>query len=1060
MKQDETKFIQQQPQTQMDRQRQDSDSTFFIDNYGGLNKTSVSVNLPYSDSPDMLNCKVSLSGTLAKRDGSFIRQITTGQPDGSVITSFNLIDGNTLLISKRGKNLDIYLLPDEDSLTSASLLVTYPNVWSTLAEQEKPSVTWTSEIHPRLIMATPSNTVVELEINQVKMTGDGDTTIVLNGDYTTLWGKDYSFGIYGSTIVTVTNVVYSAPNTTFTFSDVIPLNQIITLVQPTWHWWAESIKRTAEQVYTSTFRFNTSVNADANVEIPSEMRRGLEADTLAFGSSLAYGVKPLLVWKSNSATPTAFVFDSTPDDKEEFAFSNKVYTTGAGADYISPGTSWLTFGGIDGTGTNPPTPIHIVRQVYLPFNGGAGTVCTDIQVYNSQALKLQARYNATLASNDATNQYYWLLNSSMAVETTDTNTTKAIVFSGGYPYGISGGFVEIINAKLSTTVIGTAAVATYYSPKTPGTYRPWYGASLYANFSTGVFPSVVGLYQDRLVLSGFASSPLTVLFSNSADNGSRYFYQNFQVDFDDTTLAYTPVEVNLDGSVEDGVTNVLPWFNSLFLTTRKTTRRIHGGDAVAITPANVFQNTISGVGCLSRQGMTKTDDSVVFISASGLYSINLAQQNSEYTALNIGIKVKDYFVKNNKNPSKSWIFYNQLDDEVWVGLSSGNDDYLPDTCLVLFNQREAWSEYGLTGGFLPSISGCSDSKRSFVCVINRDTDVSTEPSTSSQLLITEFNMERVLTDLTTAPTHTQMVAGYTTNLFHRRLEVTANTNQRIISTLPAYLPTNYSNHGFKSLPLTDRENNIVVRKYNGIFWESMTVAASQITLMPSNYSIRFATSPYYTGDLVEIKLLNDAGNDPINVFRDNFELLQDTEYTLEEDGHFHKVTVVTAGDSDSLFLVGETIPCWHFTPTFFRSGIGSLKRAVHYTGYYSNKYYHDLWKTTDVNSEAGQPESELSDNYKVQTGVSLGMLYNDARNGNYESEVYGADELFWDTSFFDYQRDSARNQLNDVVRTTIPVIGIGYSLQVVNFDFSVKRFELIGFSVETKAKGNNSTRWY
>jgi hypothetical protein len=321
-------------------------------------------------------------------------------------------------------------------------------------------------------------------------------------------------------------------------------------------------------------------------------------------------------------------------------------------------------------------------------------------------------------------------------------------------------------------------------------------------------------------------------------------------------------------------------------------------------------------------------------------------------------------------------------------------------------------------------------------------------------------MERVLTDLTTSPSHAELLAGYTTNLFHRRLQVTVNSSQRIISTLPSNLPSGYSNNGFKFIPLTDREDNLEVRKFNGLYWETMTLSNNHFTLVPSNFSLRFNTSPYYTGDLVEIKLINDDGYLPVHVCRDNFQLVQGTEYTLTEDGQFHKVTIDDPDDTNSVFLVGETIPCWHFTPTFFRSGIGSLKRCVHYSGYYSNRYYHELWDAQDVNTLANQPESELSDIYKVQTGVSLGMLYNDSRSGVYESEVYGSDDLFWDTSYFDYQRDATRNQLNDVVRTTIPVIGIGYSLQVVNFDFSMKRFELIGFSVETKAKGNNSTRWY
>jgi hypothetical protein len=1060
MKREEQSLISQQPQTQGDRTRQDADTTFYVDNYGGINVTSPTINIPYSDSPEMLNCKVSLSGTLSKRNGSFIRKSSVGTPDGTIITTFNLINNKTILIQKRGKSLDIYLLPEEHELVEATLIKTYDNVWSDYSATQKPSFVWTSEVKPRLIMTTPSNTVVELEVSQLTITGDGDTNIVVNGDYTGFWDKDYTYGIYDNNVISLSSITYSSPSTTFTFNSVIPNGQQINLFQPVWHWWAEAIKRTNDQSYASTFRFNTSVNADANVEIPPELRRGLEADSVSFGSSLAYGVKPLLVYKTNSATPTAFTFDSTPDDKDDYAFSNKVYTTGAGADYISPGTAWLTFGGIDGTGTNPPTPVHLVRQFYLPFNGGTGITCTDIQVYSSTGLKLQAKYNTTRGANSATDQFYWLHKSDMTVEITDTNSVKCISFGGGYPYGLAEAFVEIINSKVSSTVIGTSAVSTYYSPKTPGTFRPWYGASLYANFNSGTFPSVVGIYQDRLVLTGFASAPLTVLFSNSSDSGSRYYYQNFQVDFEDTLTSTNPVEIVLDGSVEDSVTNVISWYNSMFLTTRRTTRRIHGGDRVAISPTNIYQNTVGGVGCESRQGMVKTDNKVVFVSNSGLYSITIIDQSSEYTTENIGLKVKDFFNNNSVYPEKSWIFYNQLDDEIWVGLSSGNDQYILDTCLILFNQREAWSEYGLTGGIMPSISGCSNGKRSLLCIVNRDTDIDVEPSTSSQLLVTEFNLKNVLTDLTTSPTYAQMVAGYTTSSYHRRLQYIVNDSQRIISTLPNHCQTNYTNHGFRFLPLSDRNDYLSVRKYNGIFWEDLSLANNDFSLMTSNYALKILRYPYSDGDLVEISLVNDDGNKPIHVFRDNFELTQITDFTVTEDGHYNKVTLVGTGNTNNVFLVGQTIPCWHFTPTFFRQGITNLKRVVHYTGYYLNKYFQDIYDSSDVNSLSGQTDSEITDLYKVQVGVSLGILYNDARNGVYDTEVYGSDSLYWDTSTFDYARDAYRNQMNDVVRTTIPIIGVGYSFQTVNFDFSTKMFELVGYNVETRQKGKNSTRWY
>jgi hypothetical protein len=1060
MKQEEQKFAGQLPQGQSSRSRVDADTTLFTENYGGLNKTSNSVNQPFSDSPDMLNCKVSLSGTVAKRDGSFIREVATGTPDGTIITTFTLRSGKVLLISKLGTSLAVSLLPEKETYISSIPVITYTNVWSAVAKTQKPSFVWTSEAQPRLLMACSANTVVELEVSQLDLVGVNTTKITITGDFTGSWSKDYSFGIYGNNVITVSSITAVGTTTEIVFSSVIPTGQAITLIQPVWHWWAEALKRTSDQLYNSTYRFNTSVNADANVAIPDELRRGLEADSISLKALLAYGVKPLLVWKTNTSSPTAFTFDSTPDDKDEYAFSNKVYTTGAGADYITPGTAYLTFGGIDGGGTFPPTPIHLVRQLYLPFNGGNGCVCTDIQVYNASGLLLQARYNVASAANSATDQYYWLLDNSFAVETTNTDVVKIITFCGGYPYGTSEAFVEIINTKVTTSIIGSSAVATYYSAKTPGTYRPWYGASLYANFNSGVFPSVIGLFQDRLVLSGYGSAPLTVLLSNLSNNGSRYNYQNFQVDFDDTQLAYNPIEVVLDGVTDDIVTNVIPWFNSLFVTTKKTTRRIYGGTNAAVTPSSISQNTVSGVGCSSRQGAVRTDESVLFISDSGLFSIQVLSQSGEYTTENISIKVQDYFTSNSSNPSNSWLFYNQLTDEVWIGLSSVTDSYIPSVCLVYFNRREAWSEYGLSSGFMPSVFGCSDSKRPFLCLVNRDTGVLDSPGATSKTIVAEFNLQGILTDVTSSPTNAQLVAGYTTNNFHRTVLITVDSDQRSLSLLPNKL-SSLTNNGFKLLPLADRVVNFTVRKYNGLYWEDLSYTSNDFVVYPSNSSIKILTTPFYTGEIVEVKLVNDDGYDALHLFRDNLELTSVTDYTVVVDGLFHKVTTTGAGNANNVYLLGETIRAWHFTPTFFRqSGISNLKRVVHYSGYYSNKYYQELWDATDVNSSSGQTVSSISDIPKVEAGASLGILYNDSRSGSYESELYGTSDLYWDSSMFDFLNDAFRNQLNDVVRTSVPIMGVGYSFQVVNFNSSTKRFELIAYSVQTASKGRNSTRWY
>jgi len=1046
VKQDSRMFSENQ-EGSVNKSGLDTDTTFFVDNYGGINKTAPPNNLPYADSPDMRNIRVSLAGVLSKRGGSFIRANETTQPIGTICTTYTLDSGLVLLIAKLGTSISVYLLPSKESKKAATLVNTFENVWASSAEFDRPSFVWTSEDRPRLIMVSKNSVPIDLEIFRLAMPGNGSDTIQVIGDYTEIVNSDFSWGIYEDTVVNVTSLSESAGNTTFTFDTVIPSGQVIELVCINWHWWAESIKRNNDQLYGTNFRFNTSVTADANVEINTELRRGLEADSQIFRDVLDYGRKMMKVYTVNTAAGTEFTFDITPTTNLQYAFSNRVFTSGT--DSITPGTAYLTFGGIVGSGTSAPTPVHMVREIYLPFNGGTGSNAEHIEVVDNTGFNLEANFSTTILENTSDDKYYFLLDESLNIQETPTNQVKAIRFNGGYPYGISEQFVEISNSEPNPSYVGSNASSTYYSPIVLGSYRPWYGASLYANYLSGVFPTVVGLYQDRLVLSGFLSAPLTLLLSNSKDNGSRFYYQNFQVDYEDTTISTNPIEVILDGYTDDKVTNVASWFDSMFVLTKKSTRRIHGGDALAITPTSLFQNTVSSVGCQSTHGVARTDSYIVFISNSGLYQIEIANNGSDYMTTNIGLKVEDFFIENSNNPEESWIFYNQLDDEVWIGLSSDDDNFIPNRCLVYFNKRGSWSEYSLSSGYLPTIFGCTDTFRSFAAVVLRDdTQFDEEPGESSQVLFCEFNLDGVFTDLTYKETSTNLEAGSVTKTFHTKVEYTINSSQTILNLSPRNIPS--SNHGFRLIPINDLSNNIRVRYYDGIEWTNKQLL-EDYTLITNSNSIRYINFPYTDGHLLEVTLVNDSGTYPIHIIRDNYELPV-TDYTIDESGDFVRVTLNSTGDSTAEYLVGQTILCYHVTPSFFRRAVSNLKRVSHYVGYYSNKGYLE---TNDSNSDPF-----VIDKYVVPVSVNFGIIYNDRRTGVYESEIYGSEELNWDLSSFDVLSDAFRNQESDIVRIVVPVVGVGYSFQTINYNFSLDRFQLVGYQVLTRMKGRRSLYGY
>lgn len=260
------------------------------------------------------------------------------------------------------------------------------------------------------------------------------------------------------------------------------------------------------------------------------------------------------------------------------------------------------------------------------------------------------------------------------------------------------------------------------------------------------------------------------------------------------------------------------------------------------------------------------------------------------------------------------------------------------------------------------------------------------------------------------------------------------------------------------LPLTNHYDYLNVVYDNGTFDTTM-MAGTDYLRYPLQHAIYSNYLPWTTSHTFEIDLFDDEGVYPIRVIKDTVELVSGTDFTV---GTSSSRLTVTYGDgnSNNVYLVGASIPAWHFTPTLLNETPLDMKRGVHYLGYYDNRNMHDFLTASDVNSADSQETTAVADRWKTTAQCSLGILYNDSRTGVYQLEVYEEDELIWDVSLFDFPSIGYRNQLYDVVRLVHPIIGVGYSVQVVNFNFSRERFALIGYQVKLRPKKRNTTRWY
>lgn len=1042
-------FIAQQNQS---AQREGDDPrVFYVDNYGGLNIESSPVNIPYADSSDLLNVDISLSGRLRKRGGSVLRNSETARVDGVIIVPVQILTGEWLIWQKVGTAMKGWVCPNKTSNSSGTDTWNFTDLFSASSESEKPSFVVTKESNPRIIMVQPSTVPIEIEVVQKLLVGDGDTTVTAPGDWTSYFGTTYSYAVYGTTTNKLTNISHSGGTTTFTFTSAITSGQQFTLVQPVFHWWAEAIKRSSAQVYGTNMLFNTTAAVDVNVPIPTEIKRGLLDDYVSAG--LTNSNLPCLIENEivAGAASSVYTHDTTPGAATSYAWSNLDYATTA-SDGIAFGAEYATFGALPAS----PQALKFIRLSYLPFNGSNYAQGQNIGVFLENGTALTWN-NST--NRSATPDTYWLANSSYAVVTSGSPTTICpwIRFDSSSPPGFSSRNVTVVSKEPNTTWVGSSATNTFYTKTSFGSYRPIFGLSDFCNYTTGVFPSIIAQFQDRLVLSGVSSFPNTIWLSNTGDEGSSIpdsRWYNFQIYIEDPTIATNPIQITLDGATE--ITGVIDWYSSLFVFTKNSVKRVYSPNQT-VTPTDYSQSDIGTIGCPSQFSIAKTDRNVVFVSENGLYKVAVLEQTGDYYLESVSIKVRPIFSKGNKFGYNSWIAYNTIDSILYVGVSDGYDPYINNRLLVYYSERESWSEYSLFNGYLPNNHGVCFDGRILIGVVDRVSVTSlTVPTSSTITHVTEFNRYDLTIDLLQPITPTDYNAGISlvgakvATLIH-----TVDTNQRVVPLRRDYVPVASSNTAFKFIPIVNYNTQIVAEINKGSGYEE--VVETDYSLDVSRQAIRYLGSDWFNGYTLRVRLKDENGYAPVAVVVDNIEHIEGTDYTLTESSEYYNVNAVDTTNANAVVYAGYKYPSYHFTPTFFRQGYRNEKRVTHYIGYYSNKEFVDLFTINDSNTSSGQNSNLLADNYKIRVNVNIAIFYNDSRSGQVTTEIYESDSLIWDLSLFDI--GGARFQYNDSVRIVQPIIGVGYSFGVANFSFSTKAFELIGYQVETLTKGKNSRSW-
>jgi len=283
---------------------------------GGLNVESNPFAMPEGDSPDMLNIVITPEGSVVKRPGTIIRTTelvnsTGGTHLGNGFASVDLPNGHTLIVGKFG--LDLYCFPTyarPDKMGMSNLIYPFlkiPSIWTSATNTAKPTLCVIPGSLPKVLIATGTNTMVEVFLYSVQHTlsvasssvsitdipfSENKLITLLDGGYTTSTGvetilfipnyitDEADWKVYrASTKSTVssTNVVtfsggFREINSSGSYTN-LPAGSY-TVVRVGWVMWTESMmiesSQTTQPVVVSSDTYS--------VLIPEEMTRHAEED--------------------------------------------------------------------------------------------------------------------------------------------------------------------------------------------------------------------------------------------------------------------------------------------------------------------------------------------------------------------------------------------------------------------------------------------------------------------------------------------------------------------------------------------------------------------------------------------------------------------------------------------------------------------------------------------------------------------------------------------------------------------------------------------------------------
>lgn len=1006
-----------------DQSQQDTDSSILSNNFGGLNLTASLLNIPYTDSPSILNVDVDIAGNIEKRKGT----VTVGINGSSnpiythpVTTSL----GYNFIVAKQQTTLFVYQLQND----ILSTVFTHNNVFSSRASSSKPYYLLLPELEPRLLVLTGNNTPVHLKFVE-------QSTSITSGSPTTSFSVPNAqrFANIATTTTKVfvnrvfqENAIISYSAGTLNISNVTSFSGTVTvdIIGTVWQWWAESLRWTGANFYDTKSRFNVT-KSDQNLEVTRSIRSDIE---LMNG---VYGEYPISLYKDSTNT-SVYTQTNQPDTADKYGFGNgSIYNYNVN-NFLQPTPFFTTFGNIR-TGCTPSPcqaeTVYLLRAKELRFNNDTDILASDLRV-DIDGQVVSANYSATASG---TRQYHTLL-ANGTLNTSSSNIIRYVRFTGSTPIGVSAtSVVRLTNTGGISIYVGSGAQTTLDN-YTNGSVFPTYGLGLFADYKNGFFPSVGAIFQGRLVLSGMRHDPSRVIYSavnDTIEPGTRFNY--FQVTDDLVGLDTDPFDmVVASNNADDYVNGLVEWQNSLFILTRRAVFRASGGNNT-LAPSRRFLNFVSSLGLVNQWSVVRTDVAVYYLSDFGVFNLVPRVEDGEYVADEKSLKIRKAFTSG--QTSLSWMSFDNTKKLLYVALPVSGDNVTASKLLVYNTFRDSWTSYESVNRFRTFtghqyVDRATQEQFMLVCTLpsgntgyvrlygSRYADfVTTAYLTGAQTI--NFNV------FSFSFITTQNIRDYTFNQFNA-------LGQSNVEDLLVY---------YDSRRLTFQTD--YVKTNQGIYLLFNPESAKNLRV----YSRRPVAESIQGQNNANVNAPFDA--DPFLVWINNKLYLEGSDYTLSKSSNSAQQFISVTLATNSKVETGYAYLSYYNSPMFVNERLGTLKRTKHLYLFMDNDIGQELYNTTDVWGDA--TTDEIVGVPKTSMNVNVAVTYDNTRTAEVGYDLYGYEDLVWDFTFFDTNQSSLQTEKYILLKETLK--GVGYAHQITLWSYDESTWKLAGYQLSFNEKG-------